>query len=123
MRLNQVTASVPDLDDGWRFYTSLGLIPVVDARPNYARFRCPDGDATFSLHPGEGTAATTLYFECEDLDARVAALAAAGFRFATPPTDQPWLWREAELFDPGGNRILLYFAGENRLDPPWRVKT
>jgi len=36
--------------------------------------------------------------------------------------DMPWLWREAELFVPGGNRILLYWAGDNRLDPPWRVR-
>jgi len=32
------------------------------------------------------------------------------------------LWREAELFDPGGNRILLYFAGQNRINPPWRIR-
>ena len=122
MRLNQVTASVPDLEAGWRFYTGLGLIPVVDSRPTYVRFRCPGGEATFSLHPGQGGAATTIYFECDDLDARVAALSAAGYVFTQPPSDQPWLWREAELFDPGGNRVLLYLAGENRLHPPWEVK-
>lgn len=64
----------------------LGLVPVVDSRPTYARFRCPDGDSTFSLHQGEGGAATTIYFECDDLDARVAALEAAGLAFASPPT-------------------------------------
>jgi hypothetical protein len=30
----------------------------------------------------------------------------------------PWLWREAELFDPGGNLVLLFWAGKNRLEPP-----
>ena len=123
MRLNQVTVSSRDLDAAWNFYVGLGLEPVVDSRPNYARFACPDGDATFSLHLGTGGGGTTVYFECEDLDARVAALAAAGFVFTQPATDQAWLWREAELFDPGGNRILLYWAGANRLDPPWRVKS
>ena len=26
------------------------------------------------------------------------------------------------LRDPAGNLIALYHAGENRLNPPWRVK-
>lgn len=121
MRLNQVTVTLPDLDTGWRFYRALGLKPVVDARPRYVRFVCPDGDASFSLHQGDlGGGGTTVYFECEDLDARVAALRAAGVAFTSAPEDKTWLWREAELFDPGGNRVLLYFAGDNRLNPPWR---
>ena len=37
------------------------------------------------------------------------------------PTDQPWLWREAYLNDPDGNPLCLYHAGENRLNPPWRL--
>jgi hypothetical protein len=41
MRLNQVTVTMPDLDAGWRFYSILGLRPIVDARPRYARFVCP----------------------------------------------------------------------------------
>lgn len=123
MNLNQVTVTLPELDEGWRFYCALGLIPVVDSRPNYVRFLCPDGASTFSLHKGEakGTG-TTVCFECDDLDARYQALTAAGIVFTGPPEDKPWLWREAELFDPGGNRLLLYFAGENRLDPPWGIR-
>lgn len=122
MRLNQVTVTMPNLDAGWEFYLGLGLVPIVDARPRYARFQCPDGDATFSLHQGEASGAgTTVYFECDDLDERVAALEAAGFVFASEAEDKAWLWREAELFDPGGNRVLLYRAGENRLNPPWRL--
>ena len=122
MRLNQVTVTMPDLDAGWSFYRMLGLEPIVDARPRYARFLCPDGRATFSLHQGEaGGGGTTIYFECDDLEARVASLEAAGLRFTSSPENKTWLWREAELFDPGGNRILLYYAGENRVDPPWRI--
>jgi catechol 2,3-dioxygenase-like lactoylglutathione lyase family enzyme len=122
MRLNQVTVTLPDLDAGWSFYTGLGLKPIVDSRPRYARFVCPDGDSTLSLEQGDaGGGGTTLYFECQDLDDRVAALRRAGYVFTTDPVDQSWLWREAELFDPGGNRVLLYWAGVNRLDPPWRV--
>jgi catechol 2,3-dioxygenase-like lactoylglutathione lyase family enzyme len=122
MRLNQVTVTVPDLDEGWRFYTALGLIPIVDARPRYARFECPDGDSTFSLHQGlERGSGTTIYFECDDLDGTVKRLSSAGLSFTSLPADRSWLWREAETFDPGGNRVLLYFAGENRKNPPWRV--
>ena len=36
----------------------------------------------------------------------------------TDPEDQPWLWREAYLADPDGNPIMLFHAGENRVDPP-----
>lgn len=123
MRLNQVTVTMSDLDAGWRFYEALGLRPIVDARPRYARFVCPDGGSTFSLHQGEESGGgTTIYFECDDLDERVARLEAAGLSFTSRPEDKRWLWREAELFDPGGNRVLLYFAGENRIDPPWRIQ-
>ena len=45
----------------------------------------------------------------------------SGVGFETDPTDQPWLWREAYLRDPDGHRLCLYFAGPNRLDPPWRI--
>jgi predicted enzyme related to lactoylglutathione lyase len=123
MRLNQVTITMPDLNAGWVFYSGLGLVPIVDARPDYVRFACPDGGSTFSLHRGDVSATgTTVYFECDDLNERVEGLKAAGYQFTSDPTDMPWLWREAELFDPGGNRILLYWAGKNRLDPPWRIE-
>ncbi|OOG73456.1 glyoxalase/bleomycin resistance/extradiol dioxygenase family protein [Sinorhizobium sp. A49] len=122
MRLNQVTVTMPDLDAGWAFYGTLGLQPIVDARPHYVRFVCPDGGSSFSLHQGEATGGgTTVYFECNDLDLAVSRLIEAGILFASSPADKSWLWREAEVFDPAGNRIVLYFAGTNRLDPPWRV--
>lgn len=62
-----------------------------------------------------------MYFECDDLDATVGVLVNAGIVFACGPEDKSWLWREAELFDPGGNRVILYHAGSNRIDPPWKV--
>jgi catechol 2,3-dioxygenase-like lactoylglutathione lyase family enzyme len=72
MRLNQVTITMPDLNAGWVFYSGLGLAPIVDARPDYVRFACPDGESTFSLHHGHASATgTTVYFECDDLDERV----------------------------------------------------
>lgn len=124
MNLNQVTVPSRDLDRAVAFYSTLGLRLIVDARPGYARFVCPEGQSTFSLHlteqlpEGDGI---WVYFECDDLDARVKALTDAGIVMQTLPEDQRWLWREARLRDPDGNQLILYKAGKNRLDPPWRI--
>jgi catechol 2,3-dioxygenase-like lactoylglutathione lyase family enzyme len=122
VRLNQVTVAVVDIERATRFYRALGLVPVVLAS-HYARFVCPDGGSTFSIHRTDAPVASTtvVYFECDDLDATVARLVATGVAFDGPPTDQPWLWREARLRDPDGNPICLFHAGVNRTDPPWRV--
>jgi catechol 2,3-dioxygenase-like lactoylglutathione lyase family enzyme len=122
MNLNQVTVEVSDIRLARAFYERLGLELIVSA-DHYARFLCPGG-ATFSIHRADAPApgATIVYFECRDLDARVAALKVAGLIFDSDPADQPWLWREARLRDPDGNRLCLYFAAENRVSPPWRVK-
>jgi predicted enzyme related to lactoylglutathione lyase len=125
MNLNQVTICSTDVPRAVAFYRRLGLALIVDSAPRYARFACPDGAATFSIHQAEaapGPNGPVIYFECEDLDAEVARLQAAGVAFDTGPVDQVWLWREAHLRDPDGNRIILFHAGENRLNPPWRVK-
>ena len=37
------------------------------------------------------------------------------------PKDKAWLWRESYLKDPDGNQLILYKAGENRKNPPWRI--
>ena len=122
MRLNQVTLACSDIDRGVRFYRALGLAPVV-LSPHYARLVCPVGQATLSLHWQEHVTASdsVIYFECEQLDQTVADLQAAGTVFESGPRDETWLWREARLHDPDGNRLCLYWAGPNRLDPPWRV--
>jgi hypothetical protein len=62
-----------------------------------------------------------VYFECAELDAKVAGLAAQGFVFTKLPKDERWLWREARLMDPSGNVLCLFSAGENRRNPPWRL--
>ena len=122
MKLNQVTVEVADIARATAFYQRLGFELIVST-DHYARFLCPGG-ATFSVHVADDVrpGGTLIYFECEDLDARVAALKAGGVVFDSGPTDQRWLWREARLRDPDGNRLCLYFAGENRVDPPWRLK-
>ncbi len=124
MNLNQVTLPATDLARSVEFYTRLGLVQIVDALPRYARFECPDGFATLSLHrvgsvdPESGF---TIYLECSPLDRVVSELQTRGFAFESGPLDQRWLWREAHLRDPDGNRICLYEAGSNRRFPPWRI--
>jgi catechol 2,3-dioxygenase-like lactoylglutathione lyase family enzyme len=123
MRLNQVTLKAPDVVACSKFYQRLGFALIVDSAPRYVRFECPDGGATFSVELAGNVAAdggTEVYFECEDLDAKVASLKLRGVVFEHDPRDQPWLWREARLRDPAGNLIVLFHAGDNRRFPPWR---
>lgn len=123
MNLNQVTLPVKDMDEATLFYRRLGFTQIVDT-PHYARFECPDGEATLSLmlESTEYTNGAIIYFEHPNLDEWVEALKATGIHFEQDPVDQPYLWREAVLKDPSGNRIKLYWAGENRRNPPWRVE-
>ena len=124
MNLNQVTVPALDVARAISFYQTMGLELIVKALPGYARFECPEGEATFSIHKvdqlpkGEGI---RLYFECNDLDAEVKRLKAAGLHFDSEPRDEPWLWREARLSDPDHNQIVLFHAGKNRKYPPWRL--
>jgi catechol 2,3-dioxygenase-like lactoylglutathione lyase family enzyme len=125
MNLNQVTVEVTDINRSRSFYERLGLTLIVSS-DHYARFVCAgqgQDAATFSIHLADAVmpGRTGIYFECDDLDGRVQLLKAAGIRFDSGPEDQRWLWREAWLRDPDGNRICLYFAGPNRLDPPWKI--
>jgi catechol 2,3-dioxygenase-like lactoylglutathione lyase family enzyme len=124
MNLNQVTVPSVDIKASIAFYKLLGLRLIVEAQPHYARFECLEGNATFSIHlvdtlpQGKGV---IVYFETEHLDTEVSRLRENGIRFDLLPTDQSWLWREARLKDPDGNQIILYFAGDNRKNPPWRL--
>ena len=122
MRLNQVTVTVTDVEAAIDFYCTLGLKLIVKS-PHYARFECPQGESTFSVHLGEvaGSPTTVVYFENEQLDTLVKSLKSAGISFDSEPADQRWRWREARLRDPSGNPICLFQAGEDRLNPPWRL--
>ncbi|NMH86523.1 VOC family protein [Flavivirga algicola] len=125
MDLNQITIPSLDVEKATTFYKTLGLHLIVDAIPGYVRFECPDGDSTFSIHKvdllpkGSGV---TIYFEDNNLDNLVSNLQEKGIIFTQLPEDKSWLWREAHLQDPDGNNIILYHAGKNRKNPPWRIK-
>ena len=123
MNLNQITIPVANMANSIKFYRDLGLIQIVDT-PHYARFSCPEGDASFSLSltEDEPINSTVIYFEHKELDSYVRKLQKKGFEFSQLPTDQRYLWREAILFDPSNNKVKLYWAGENRLNPPWKLK-
>ncbi|MEO8457425.1 MAG: VOC family protein [Chloroflexota bacterium] len=127
MRFNHVTILVTDFEHSKAFYRTLGLIQIVDSPPRYARFRFPDGDATFSIEvvPGvtPATASTEIFFECDDVDATAAEAKSRGLALTQEPTDMHYLWREAHLRDPDGYDIRLYSDKTNaRLEPPWKIK-
>lgn len=125
MNLNQATIYCDKTEETAEFLKRLGLILIVDSLPRYARFECPDGESTLSLQHDENAVASNnvvLYFECDDLDGEVERLKSIGLKFDEDPTDRPWLWRQAYLKDPNGNKICLFHAGDNRKNPPWRVK-
>ncbi|MBN4084939.1 VOC family protein [Flavobacteriaceae bacterium AH-315-B10] len=125
MNLNQITITSLDVEKATQFYKTLGLRLIVETFPNYVRFECPDGDSTFSIHKvdelpkGNGI---TIYFEDDNLDELVSNLKEKGITFTSNPEDKSWLWREAHLQDLDGNHIILYHAGTNRKNPPWRLK-
>ena len=123
MNLNQVTVASADVIRAIEFYSKLGLKLIVKSPPKYARFECPEGHGTFSVHRVEQMAPsqTVVYFECADLDETVRRLQHLGISFTSLPRDESWLWREARLQDPDGNKICLFYAGPNRLNPPWRL--
>ena len=114
-----------DVEKSITFYKKLGLKLIVKSLPNYARFECPSGNSTFSIHQrnerpmGDGI---FVYFECDNLDDKVNELKQQGIEFDLEPTDQSWLWREARLKDLDGNQLVLFYDGENRINPPWKIK-
>ena len=130
MNLNQVTVYTDKPQETAEFFQKLGLRIIVDSLPRYARLECPDGDSTLSIQDTgtenfdlqQAPNNIVLYFECDNLDQNVADLKSKGLTFDEDPTDRPWLWRQAYLKDPNGNKICLFHAGENRKNPPWRVE-
>jgi Glyoxalase/Bleomycin resistance protein/Dioxygenase superfamily len=126
MRLNQITLPALEVIKTRDFYLNLDFTLIVDG-PDYVRLQAPKGGTTLSIQKVERLPSgpcPKLYLEAqsaEALNAQVQKLQNQGIRFDSSPTDRSWLWREAWVSDPAGNKLCLYFAGENRLNPPWRV--
>ncbi len=124
MNLNQISIPSLDLEKSIPFYQTLGLKLIVKALPHYARFECSEGNSTFSIHQVEQLPTGNgihIYFECNNLDKYVNELINKGIEFDEMPNDKNWLWREAHLKDIDENHLILYYAGENRLNPPWKL--
>ena len=124
MNLNQVTIPSTDVERATKFYQTLGLRLIVRAFPHYVRFECPYGEATFSIHQVEETAkgeGVVVYFEEENLDEYVKQLQEKGITFDELPEDRSWGWREARMTDLDGNKLILFWGGKNRKNPPWRI--
>lgn len=124
MQLNQVMVYVSNIAQALVFYKALGLVPIVISA-EYVRFVVPGNEATFSVHLTNQPiqSGTVIYFELDNLDEWVQHLKQNGILpNHAKPEMQPWLWREIHLTDPDGNPLCLYHAGQNRLNPPWRIK-
>lgn len=125
MNLNQITVPSKDVPKAIEFYKKLGLELIVHTHDRYARFECTVGDTTFSIHhsedvpKGEGV---LIYFEVKDVAETVSELTKKNIEIDRMPEDKSWLWKEARLEDPDGNQIIIYHAGENRKNPPWRIQ-
>lgn len=128
MNLNQITIPGKNVPKSIDYYKNLGLRLIVHTHDDYARFECPVGDATFSLHrvsnKSSGPTGIWIYFEVENVDETMKQLQEKmnGLVVVDQPEDKPWLWREARIQDLDGNQIIIYTAGENRKNPPWRLK-
>jgi catechol 2,3-dioxygenase-like lactoylglutathione lyase family enzyme len=123
MRLNEITVGSIDLERSERFYRALGLRLIVK-NDHYLRFECTEGESTFSVDQVDSVSQSetvTIYFETDKLDEEYDRLRTLGIAFGQPPTDTPWLWREARLKDPDGHHLCLFHAGPNLHNPPWRI--
>lgn len=123
MDLNQITTPCDDYLQSVEFYKRLGLRQIVASPPRYARFETASG-TPLSIHRAVSSGSDSnivIYFEVNDVDHAVATLRSNGLHFESDPVDQHWLWREAYLYDPAGNKVCIYHAGEKRRYPPWRT--
>ena len=84
----------------------------------------PMAKSTFSVHHAESMSegeGLYVYFEVENVNETVSELSRKGLIFDEMPEAKSWLWTEARLRDPDGNQIIIYNAGKNRKNPPWRI--
>jgi catechol 2,3-dioxygenase-like lactoylglutathione lyase family enzyme len=131
MRLSHVTLQVTDMERSRAFYLALGFERIVD-EPHYVRFLARmgegPGDETLSIEHREGPCRPAAQIGLEfpsarALDDYVAQLRSRGITVVEGPVDREWLWRDARVVDPDGHELMLFHAGRNKLDPPWRVRT
>jgi predicted enzyme related to lactoylglutathione lyase len=113
-RIGQIAITVSDVAVALPFYRDiLGLTFLFAAGPNLAFLQSGDVRIMLSTPQGHGApgANSILYFRVEDIEARHAALVAAGARderapqlAAKMPDHELWL---GFVRDPDGNRVGL----------------
>lgn len=88
MKLNQVTLPAHNMQASIDFYAALGFVLIV-RNNHYARLENPEDESTLSLELRQnGGDGAHVYFECDDLNARVAALKRKGLSFDSEPEDK-----------------------------------
>jgi catechol 2,3-dioxygenase-like lactoylglutathione lyase family enzyme len=81
--------------------------PHVDAGGGWLIFKLPPGEV--AVHPADTSGAVELYLVCDNVEASLAELSAAGVRFDDAISDQGW-GRLVTFRLPGGGRVGLYEA-------------
>ncbi len=117
MNLNQITVPVLNIESSIEFYKLLGLKLIVNSTNRYARFECPQGDSTFSLHKvdqlpiGEGV---WIYFEVENLDEKFKELKNKGVDFLTNQQTKLGYGKKPNYLTP--MEIRLFFIKLERIE-------
>ena len=100
------------------FFRDVLELPYVDVHDGWLIFRLPPGE--LGIHPESGPDAPSgrheLYLMCDDLDATMARLEAAGATF--DPTHVERWGRTTVMTIPGGTRVPLYQPAHPRPSRP-----
>ena len=111
LQIGYVNVFVNDIEAAVAFYRdTLGLTPNnLDMEFGYASFNAGPVSFGVAADPGSDLVGrhTGVGFITPDIDARYAALVAAGVEFEMPPTAQPWGGTLALFKDPDGNIFYL----------------
>ncbi|MEV8607171.1 extradiol dioxygenase [Amycolatopsis sp. NPDC051373] len=99
-----VIVSSRDAEADRAFFRDVLAFPHVDAGGGWLIFKLPP--AELAVHPGDGPPSHELYLMCDDLDATLADLAAAGVTCA-PVEEERW-GRLSGFRLPGGSQVGIY---------------
>ena len=94
-----------DADADRAFIQDVLGFPGVDAGGGWLIFKLPPAEV--AVHPADGDPKHELYLMCDDINATLEQLTAAGAQMAAPVSDQRWgLLASVRL--PGGSELPLY---------------
>jgi uncharacterized glyoxalase superfamily protein PhnB len=130
-RLNTIHLGVRDVAAMRAFYNALGWTEANPDNKHFAEYRgggawlslfpheLLSGDATITEAPPEGYRGLSLGLQLEqkeDVDAAIAAAAAAGGRVVKDAVDTPWGGRSGYFADPEGNLWEVAWAPKAQFD-------